>query len=813
MTTTTVGALGLSLVGRGELAGTWDVPVNDNFRLIEQSTSGYYDIGTISEPYTLPATGTTTDPSKAQVIKLVSTSEGALVTMPNPNTTGYSKTYFIINAGTKSVTIAAGAQASAANVPGNSMSTVVVTRDNARSDTSNAVFGNTWTLAAPGNTAWMKLIGSTGGGNANAFIGFYTGDLSSSTLRATTGYAGTTDYTIDSYDNVIIKSTKTASQGVVTVGGLGATLTGNGTSHTLTLAPAFGSSSKATMTYDSSSDNFTLQRLTAPILNATSTATTLFKNGAALLSANASSTVLFSGASGATAAFISGTGCSVQLKGQDSYAPSLSASTDALELYRVTTGAAVPVLQAFSGEHSFRSPTGAPVIVATSTTTTINAGNGAPAISISSPSSTNVTLLNGARISGDFSNTTINSRTLVQSNVSNSVTRFDVIPNGTSTTATVGAFNNSDPTNAGWVRLTATASDVRVESTVSGSGTALPLRFYTSGLSRVAIGADGDVAFANGITVGASATASNFYGNGFNLTQLNASNVVNGLLPSNIFPATISASTITFSGAHIAKGGTAYNLLDITSTASILRDSAGNDVFNASTAALALKRANNIVLNASSTATQLFNHAASIRVNFDASISQIFSPATTPFISATTTTTTISAGNGTQAISIDADGNAETKRLNINSGNAGFFTMTASNDAATFGSINRATGTAIAYIGGGNGGAVAGFSANDFALRAAVGKLILSAAESVVISGVAYDVQTVNGVGSLRLMKNISGSTVNSGATVAGSGLYYVYGNAAGILTAVSASPSGTWKNITGMNCASGDSIEWLRIN
>jgi hypothetical protein len=128
------------------------------------------------------------------------------------------------------------------------------------------------------------------------------------------------------------------------------------------------------------------------------------------------------------------------------------------------------------------------------------------------------------------------------------------------------------------------------------------------------------------------------------------------LLPSNIFPSTISAASVTFNNTLRAKGGTAYNLLDITSTASILRNSAGNDVFNASTTALALKRANNILLNASSTATQLFDHAGSIRASFDASNTQIFSPANVPFLSATTTTATITSGNGASCLTIDSTG-------------------------------------------------------------------------------------------------------------------------------------------------------------
>lgn len=108
-------------------------------------------------------------------------------------------------------------------------------------------------------------------------------------------------------------------------------------------------------------------------------------------------------------------------------------------------------------------------------------------------SPTSFTLPASGRITGDFSNTTNTSRVLVQSSTTNGVTRFDVIPNGTATTATVGAFNNSDPTNASWGRLTATASDVRVESTVSGTGTALPLNLYAGGSQRVSVLANGNI--------------------------------------------------------------------------------------------------------------------------------------------------------------------------------------------------------------------------------------------------------------------------------------------------------------------------------
>jgi hypothetical protein len=302
----------------------------------------------------------------------------------------------------------------------------------------------------------------------------------------------------------------------------------------------------------------------------------------------------------------------------------LVASSGQTGLFR--EGSTTPAILAGASSVQLFSPA-APVISATSTTTTINAGNGASSISIDNAGG--VSLSSTLRIP---TNTKINFGT------------------------GVAGFNH---TNTGTLRLYSNIINYNELATYDLSGDYQGSLISSdlligianqTGLLKLYVNSAGDT------VAGGSMTAANFYGNGYNLTQLNASEVKNGLLPSNIFPSTISAATITFSGNHIAKGGTAYNLLDITSTASILRDSAGNDVFNSSTTALALKRANNIVLNATSTATQLFNHAGSIRTNFDASTTQFFSPANVPFISATTTTATITSGNGATCLTIDSTG-------------------------------------------------------------------------------------------------------------------------------------------------------------
>ncbi len=171
---------------------------------------------------------------------------------------------------------------------------------------------------------------------------------------------------------------------------------------------------------------------------------------------------------------------------------------------------------------------------------------------------TNFILPTSGRITGDFSNSVISSRVLVQSNVADSVTRFDVIPSGTATTSTLGAFNNSDPTNAAWVRLTATSSDVRVESTTSGTGTVLPLSFYTNGVSRVSISTAGVVSLPSTTTIGSVTSAQ--LGYLVNTTsdiqsQINGKQASLGYTPANKAGDTITGS-LDIAGTLSASGGT-----------------------------------------------------------------------------------------------------------------------------------------------------------------------------------------------------------------------------------------------------------------
>ena len=82
------------------------------------------------------------------------------------------------------------------------------------------------------------------------------------------------------------------------------------------------------------------------------------------------------------------------------------------------------------------------------------------------------------RVQGDFSNATLANRTAFQDRTTNNGTVVYALPNGTSTTSGFTALNNSDPTNAGYLEIAATATSTSITSARTGSGSALPLLIY-----------------------------------------------------------------------------------------------------------------------------------------------------------------------------------------------------------------------------------------------------------------------------------------------------------------------------------------------
>ena len=97
-------------------------------------------------------------------------------------------------------------------------------------------------------------------------------------------------------------------------------------------------------------------------------------------------------------------------------------------------------------------------------------------------------------ILGDFSNATVASRTLFKTSTTNASTGIYAVPNGTSTAASWQATNAADPTNASKILIATNGStDVQLVSGINGTGTYLPLSFYTNGAEKMRLDTSGNL--------------------------------------------------------------------------------------------------------------------------------------------------------------------------------------------------------------------------------------------------------------------------------------------------------------------------------
>jgi len=119
----------------------------------------------------------------------------------------------------------------------------------------------------------------------------------------------------------------------------------------------------------------------------------------------------------------------------------------------------------------------------------------------------------GNRIIGDFDNATIASRVAFQTSTVNGNTSVAAIPNGTGTVSNLRAYNNSNIANSSFNTLSVEGTtDARFTSGIVGTGTYLPMTFYTGGSEQVRIDTAGNLGL--GVTPSAWASGVRAFQNG-----------------------------------------------------------------------------------------------------------------------------------------------------------------------------------------------------------------------------------------------------------------------------------------------------------
>jgi hypothetical protein len=212
------------------------------------------------------------------------------------------------------------------------------------------------------------------------------------------------------------------------------------------------------------------------------------------------------------------------------------------KLYFIYNNASGAVTVKVAGQTGVSVAAGAKVILVSNgtdivTATSYVASGGAASFASLTVSTGNLNFSGtGQRITGDFTSTPAD-RLALQTNVVNSNTNVEIIPNGTATTAGIFVESDSAITNSSNAQLVIVGGgDMRVVSGIRGTGTYLPMSFYTGGSSRMVLDTSGNVG------IGGTAPAYvKFYLSGTYPTSINVTQVVraDGTIPSG---STSSAS-------------------------------------------------------------------------------------------------------------------------------------------------------------------------------------------------------------------------------------------------------------------------------
>jgi hypothetical protein len=192
----------------------------------------------------------------------------------------------------------------------------------------------------------------------------------------------------------------------------------------------------------------------------------------------------------------------------------------------------------------------------------------------------------GNRITGDFSNATTANRVLFQTSTANTNTTFGIMPNGTGTNANFGSYGNAlDLANTSvlFMGVTNSGAEARFNSAIAGTGTYLPMTFYTGGseamrifTSRgVSIGDTTDPGAGNlrlgtgNLVIGTSGKGIDFSATPGTGTSELLADYEEGTFTPSLVPGTSGSITLTTAQAKYTKVGRAVTVTGICEVASV----------------------------------------------------------------------------------------------------------------------------------------------------------------------------------------------------------------------------------------------------
>jgi hypothetical protein len=117
----------------------------------------------------------------------------------------------------------------------------------------------------------------------------------------------------------------------------------------------------------------------------------------------------------------------------------------------------------------------------------------------------------GLRITGDMSNASYSNQLAFQTSTLNGSTNLNVLPNGTGPSTQVIAWLKSDPTNSSYALMNISSSAASISTGALGTGTQLPLVFWTNSAERMRINTAGQIYLGGVTAVGAGSWGSGVF--------------------------------------------------------------------------------------------------------------------------------------------------------------------------------------------------------------------------------------------------------------------------------------------------------------